>query len=113
MNNQTILVTGATGNQGGAVARRLLERGFSVRALVRDENKPAAQDLRHAGAELIRGDLNDRASLDRAVQGVHGVFSVQGFEEGFDAEARQGKSLADAALAGGVSHFLYSSTGSV
>ena len=111
--NQTILVTGATGNQGGAVARHLLQRGnFAVRALVRDKNKPAAQALKQAGAELIEGDLNDRASLDRALQGISGVFSVQGLNDGLDAEIRQGKAIADAAKAANIQHFVYSSVGS-
>ena len=66
-----ILVTGATGNQGSTIARHLLQRGnFKLRALVRDPNKPAAQALEQAGAELVVGDLNDRASLDRALQGA-------------------------------------------
>jgi uncharacterized protein YbjT (DUF2867 family) len=111
--NQTILVTGATGHQGGAVARHLLQRGnFTVRALVRDKNKPAAEALKQAGAELIEGDLNDRATLDRALLGVSGVFSVQGFEDGLETEIRQGKTLADAAKAAGIKHFVYSSVGS-
>jgi uncharacterized protein YbjT (DUF2867 family) len=111
--NRTILVTGATGNQGSAVAHHLLQRGnFTVRALVRDENKPAAQALKQAGAELITGDLNDRASLDRALQGVYGVFSVQGLNDGLEAEIEEGKAIADAAKATGVEHFVYSSVGS-
>ncbi|MEH2270147.1 MAG: NmrA family NAD(P)-binding protein [Nostoc sp.] len=66
-----ILVTGATGNQGGAVARHLLKRGnFKVRAFVRDPNKSAAHALQQAGAELVAGDFRDRASLDRALQGA-------------------------------------------
>ena len=108
-----ILVIGATGNQGGAVARHLLQRGkFNVRALVRDENKPTAQALQQAGAELVKGDLNDRASLDRAFQGVYGVFSVQDFKDGAATEIRQGKSLADAAKGADIQHFVYSSVGS-
>ena len=108
-----ILVTGATGNQGGAVARHLLQRGnFRVRAFVRDQNKPAAQALKQAGAELVSGDFSDRASLDRALQDVYGVFSVQGFEDGLETEIRQGKALADAALSTGIQHFVYSSVGS-
>ncbi len=110
---QIILVTGATGNQGGAVARHLLQRGrFKVRALVRDQNKPAAQALQQAGAELITADLNDRASLDRALQGVYGIFSVQVFSDGLDAEIRQGKLVADAAKTANIEHFVYSSVGS-
>ena len=82
---QTILVTGATGNQGGAVARHLLQRRqFMVRAFVRDKNKLAAQALKQSGAELVEGYLNDRASIDSALQGITGVFSVQGFTDGLD-----------------------------
>jgi uncharacterized protein YbjT (DUF2867 family) len=111
--NQTILVTGATGNQGGTVARHLLQRGkFKVRAMVRDENKPAAQALQQAGAELIKGDFNDRDSLDRALEGIYGVFSIQDFRDGAEVEILQGKALADAAKASGVEHFVYSSVGS-
>lgn len=110
---RTILVTGATGNQGGAVARHLLERGFRVRALTRDSEKPEAQTLADQGAELVRGDMEDRSSLDQALEGVHGVFSVQNFfEGGYEGEVRQGKTLADAAKAAGVQHVVYSSVGS-
>ncbi|MHC5822847.1 MAG: NmrA/HSCARG family protein [Nostoc sp.] len=110
---QLILVTGATGNQGGAIARHLLQRGkFKVRAMVRDQNKPAAQALQQAGAELVQGDFNDRASLDRAVQGVHGIFSMQDFREGAEVEIRHGQALADVAKTAGIEHFVYSSVGS-
>lgn len=112
---QTILVTGATGNQGGAVARQLLQRGnFAVRAFVRDSNKPAAQALQQAGAELTTGDFSARASLDCALQGVYGVFSLQTFLKagGLEAEIRDGKTVADAASSAGVQHFVYSSVGS-
>ncbi|MCA1718468.1 MAG: NmrA/HSCARG family protein [Actinobacteria bacterium] len=108
-----ILVSGATGNQGGAVARRLLKRGFRVRALSRDTQKPEAQALAEGGAEVVRGDLNDRSSVDRALEGAYGVFSVQNFYEGgYEGEVRQGKTLADAAKAAGVRHVVYSSVGS-
>lgn len=101
-----ILVTGGTGRQGGAVARHLLDDGWRVRALVRDAAAPGARALAEAGAELVRGDLDDRASLDAAVAGCHGVFSVQalGPEEG-----SQARNLADAAVAAGVAHFVYDS----
>ena len=113
MNNssKTVLVTGATGHQGGAVARQLIQSGFAVHALVRDVNKPAAQILQQAGALLATGDLDDRRSLDRALQGASRVFSVQSMEDGLESEIRQGKSLADAAKAAGTSHFVYSSVG--
>jgi len=111
--SQIILVTGATGNQGGAIARHLLKRGvFAVRALVRDQKDPKAQALKQAGAELVVGDLNDRASLSRALEGVYGVFSVRGIQEDLSIEVRQGETLADAAKAAGVLHFVYSSVGS-
>jgi uncharacterized protein YbjT (DUF2867 family) len=111
--NQTILVTGATGNQGGSIARHLLQRGkFKVRAMVRDESKPAAIALKQLGAELIKADFNDRASLERAVQGVYGVFSIQDFRDGTEVEVQQGKAIADAAKAANVQHFVYSSVGS-
>ena len=99
---QIILVTGATGNQGGAIAHQLLQRGkFKVRAMVRDQNKPAAQALQQAGAELVQADFNDRASLDLALQGVYGVFSIQDFKDGVETEIRQGSAIADAAKSGG------------
>ena len=112
--DKTILVTGATGQQGGAVARHLLAQGWRVRVLARDPNKPAAQALAQAGAEVVQGDNEDRASLDAALQGVYGVFSVQSFAQkgvGPEGEVRQGKALADAAKAAGVQHFVYSSAG--
>jgi uncharacterized protein YbjT (DUF2867 family) len=111
MNRKMILVTGATGQQGGAVARRLLkQRGLGVRALTRNSSKPAAQELRRLGAEVIEGDLDELASIDRALSGVYGVFSVQNFmESGFDGEIRQGKTLGDAAKNAGVQHLVYSS----
>ncbi|MBW4549417.1 MAG: NmrA/HSCARG family protein [Symplocastrum torsivum CPER-KK1] len=108
-----ILVTGATGNQGSAIAHHLLQRGnFKVRALVRDPNKPASVALEQAGAELVVGDLNDRASLDRALQGAYGVVSLQIILDGIDTEIRQGKAVADAASSARIQHFVYSSVGS-
>ncbi len=115
MNNKIIAVTGATGQQGGAVARRLLADGWKVRALTRDVNKPAAKELARTGAELVPGDLNSRSDLDAAFQGAYGVFSVQNFwlpNVGYEGEIRQGKNVADAAKAAGVQHLVYSSVGS-
>ena len=114
MNEKVIAVTGATGQQGGAVARRLLADGWKVRALTRDFSKPAAQALVEAGAELIAGDMDSRSELEAAFEGAYGVFSVQNFwlpSVGFDGEIRQGKSVADAAKAAGVQHLVYSSVG--
>ncbi|MGW3667858.1 NmrA/HSCARG family protein [Streptomyces sp. NPDC005141] len=109
----TILVLGGTGRQGGAVARELLRRGHTVHALVRDPGKEQARAIEEAGAVLVRGDLDDEASLLAAMQGVHGVFSVQTFRGpgGVEAEERQGRAVADAAVRAGVRHFVYSSVG--
>src|SRR5665647_539362 len=113
-NGRTILVAGATGQQGSASARHLLEDGWRVRAVTRDASKPGAQALFRMGAEVIEANMEDQASLDRAMQGVYGVYSVQNFwlpGVGFDGEVRQGKNMADAARAAGVQHFVYSSVG--
>ncbi|MFD3648486.1 NmrA/HSCARG family protein [Streptomyces cyaneofuscatus] len=122
MTDQKIsLVLGGTGNQGGATARELLSRGWSVRALVRDPDKPEAQVLKELGAVLVRGDLEDVASLRAAAEGVYGVFSVQALAyepetlayepETLAAEVRHGKAVADVAKEAGVTHFVYSSVG--
>lgn len=108
---KTILVTGATGQQGGAVAQSLLRQGQKVRALARVPEK--AQWLAKLGAEVVQGNLVDRASLDRALQGVDGVFGVTTFmEKGMDAEVQQGKTLAEAVKQAGVQHFVFASVGS-
>lgn len=108
----TIVVSGATGQQGGAVARHLLERGFHIRALTRDPGQAAARALADRGAELVEGNLNDRASLDRALAGAYGAYSVQNFyEAGYENEIRQGKTFAEAAQEARVAHFVYSSVG--
>jgi uncharacterized protein YbjT (DUF2867 family) len=111
--SRKILVTGATGQQGGAVTKHMLAAGWQVRALTRSPDKPAGQALAAKGVELVRGDLDDAASIERAVAGVQAVFSVQTFmgKGGVEAEERQGKALADAAKQAGVEHFVYSSVG--
>lgn len=108
-----ILVSGPTGQQGGAVARSLLERGIGVRALTRDPEKAEAKELAELGAEVESGDLEDRSSIERVLDGVRGVFSVQQFwEAGAEGEVRQGVLLAEAAKGAGVDHYVYSSVGS-
>ncbi|MFL5909557.1 MAG: NmrA/HSCARG family protein [Gaiellaceae bacterium] len=111
--DERILVLGGTGRQGGAVARELLRRGRIVHALVRNPQTPAALALADAGAVLVRGDLNDEASLRAAMRGMHGVFSVQTFVTpgGVTTEERQGKAVGDAAAQAGVAHLVYSSVG--
>ena len=105
--DRPIVVAGATGKQGGAVARRLLDRGHKVRALTRNPDKPAAQALAERGAEVARADLEDRASLDAALRGAAALFSVQDFlEAGVAAEQRQGITLTEAAAASAIEHIV-------
>ena len=111
--NGKILVTGVTGQQGGAVARELLTRGYSIRAMTRNPEKEKARELAKLGAEIVRADLNDPASLERATQGVWGVFAVQNtWEAGVEGEEQQGKRLAEISKKAGVQHYVYSSVGS-
>jgi uncharacterized protein YbjT (DUF2867 family) len=112
-----ILVTGATGKQGGATARRLLADGRPVRALVRDPAAPAAAELAAAGAELVRGDFDDPASLPPALDGVGAVFGIppvaigpRGPEAG--AEVTRGRALIDAAAAAGIEQIVFSTVAS-
>ncbi len=108
-----ILVTGATGQQGGAVARHLLSRGYKVKALTRKPESGAAKDLSRLGAAMVQGDLDDPASLERALESVWGVFAVQNtWEAGVAREEEQGKLLAEIARKKGVQHFVYTSVGS-
>jgi uncharacterized protein YbjT (DUF2867 family) len=108
-----ILVTGATGQQGGAVASELLAAGHKVRAMTRKPDGEAAKVLAGLGAEVVQGDLNDPTSLERAVQGAWGVFGMQNtWEAGVEGEETQGKRLAEIVRDNGVQHFVYSSVGS-
>ncbi|MFF8558594.1 NmrA/HSCARG family protein [Streptomyces albidoflavus] len=108
-----ILVTGATGLQGGAVARELVGRGRAVAALVRDPAAGRARALADLGVELVRGDLDDESSLRAALEGFHGLFAMQNFmtPAGLGGEVRQGRALARAAKAAGVGHVVYTSVG--
>jgi uncharacterized protein YbjT (DUF2867 family) len=111
--DRLILVTGATGRQGGAAVRQLRQRGFPVRALTRDPAQPQARALTGHGVEVVRGDFEDKSALSRVLDGVYGVFSVQNpHQGGIEGETRQGTNLADAAKRSNVSHFVYSSVGS-
>jgi uncharacterized protein YbjT (DUF2867 family) len=106
----TVLVTGATGKQGTAAAHRLLTRGHRIRGLTRRPDSPAAQALKGAGAELVTGNFDDRASLERVVRGTDVVFAMSTpFEAGIQAETRQGIAIVDAARAVGTRHFVFTS----
>jgi uncharacterized protein YbjT (DUF2867 family) len=109
---RTVIVTGATGRQGGAVARHLLAAGWQVRALTRDPAGKKAQSLRALGVEVLRGDFDDPASLLAAFHGGYGVFSVQNPAiAGEQGELRQGKAVADAAQQSRIQHLVYASAG--
>ena len=87
MNNRDgmVLVTGATGRQGGSVVRHMLKQGWKLRALVRNPEAKAAKMLAEQGVEVVRGDLEDPTSLTNAVRGVMGVYSVDtGLDLGFE-----------------------------
>lgn len=108
--SKTILVTGATGHQGGAVARALAATGFELHCMTRKPDSPPARELADLGFRIVQGDLDDAASLRRVLARKWGVFSVQNsWEAGFVREEQQGKLLAELAQEAGVSHFVYSS----
>ena len=108
-----IVVTGATGQQGGATARELLAAGHRVRAMTRKPDGDAARALERLGAEVVQGDLNDPASLEPAFTGAWGLYAVQNtWEAGVAQEEVQGKRSAEIAKAVGVKHFVYASVGS-
>jgi uncharacterized protein YbjT (DUF2867 family) len=107
-----VAVTGATGRQGGAVARHLLSDGWQVRALTRRPDRPAARAIAALGAEVVRADMMSTSDLAHAFRDVYGVYSVQNFMlDGIDAEIEQGKNVADAAKAAGVQHMVYGAAG--
>lgn len=104
-----ILVSGATGKQGGATARALLQAGAAVHALVRNPGTDAARKIEDLGARLVIGDLDDAASVLAACSGVYGVFSVQNPDFNdleADTEEVRGRNLIEAARAAGVTHFI-------
>ena len=106
-----VLVCGATGRQGGAVSRALLEHGFEVLALTRSPRSAAAKELEGLGARVVVGDLSQAASLRPIMKGVDAVFSVQNYWErgvGAEGELRQAEHLFAAAEENGVRHVVQS-----
>jgi uncharacterized protein YbjT (DUF2867 family) len=111
--SKLVLVTGATGKQGGAVVDALLTRGHQVRALTRNPATPAANRLREQGVEIAVGDFSDHDSLVRAARGADAVYAMSTpYEQGAEKETAQGITITDAAKAAGVAHFIYSSVAS-
>src|ERR671933_476297 len=109
-NHRNILVTGATGQQGGSLAKLLLQKKHKVYALTRNAQSSAAQDLRNRGSNIVKGDLDDSDSLKRAVKDVESVFLMgTPFEDGTEGEIRRGKLMADIAKENNIEHLVYSS----
>lgn len=112
MASETIVVLGATGQQGGAVARALVADGrWQVHALSRNPHSPEARRLAASGIQVVAADMDDAASLQAAFAGAHGVYSVQGTDKGGEVETLRGIAVADAARLAGVKHFVYASVG--
>src|ERR1700758_3236870 len=111
--NRTILISGVTGKQGGAVARALQGAGFRLRGLTRKPDGERAAAVARQGVAIVKGDLDDEATLRRALTGAWGVFGVQNtWEAGVEREETQGKRLATLAREVGVEHYVYTSVGS-
>lgn len=107
-----ILVTGATGQQGGSLTRKLLKKGHAVRAFTRSPSSPNALELKRLGAEIFSGGFDDRSAVQNAMHGMDAVFLMGTmWEVEVEGETRQGILAADAALAAGVKHLLYTSVG--
>jgi uncharacterized protein YbjT (DUF2867 family) len=105
-----VLVTGATGSQGGSVVQALLEQGHQVRGMTRNADSSVAEKLRQRGVEVVAGDFIDQDSLVRAASGVDTIFTMTTpFEEGVEAETAQGIAITKAAKEAGVGHLIYSS----
>jgi uncharacterized protein YbjT (DUF2867 family) len=109
-NDRTILITGVTGKQGGAVAQALQGTGFHLRGLTRKPDNERAAALALQGVDIVKGDLDDEATLRPALAGAWGVFGVQ--NAGVEREEAQGKRLATLAREAGVEHYVYTSVGS-
>jgi len=110
MIDEPYTVTGATGVQGGALARLLLDRGLPVRALTRNPSAPVAQALRDRGVEIVYADFDDQPSLEAAFRGSPAVFLMgTPFATDVDTELKQGVTAVDAAVTAGVPHLVFSS----
>ena len=106
----TVVATGSTGKQGGAIARGLLERGHKVRAVTRDPNSSQAKLLAKAGATLVAAEVDDTSAITKALEGATSLFAMTVPSGGAHAERRQGIVAADAAKAAGV-HLVFTSVG--
>src|ERR1700716_4393008 len=110
---KVIAVVGATGAQGGGLARAILNDkngAFTVRAITRNCSSDKAKALADAGAEVVAADLDDVKSLRKACEGAHGAFCVTNFWEHFkpEKEISQARNMAQAAKDAGVKHVIWS-----
>jgi uncharacterized protein YbjT (DUF2867 family) len=108
-----IAVVGATGAQGGGLARAILQdptSEFAVRAITRDVGSDKARALAAAGAEVVAADLHDEASVAKAFEGAHGAYCVTFFWNHFspETEQKEARNMAQAAKRAGLKHVIWS-----
>lgn len=111
--SKTIFVTGATGNQGGAVIKSLINNGYKIKALTRNASSERAQKLKHPAIEIIEGDLDEPRDFGDHLQNIDGIFCVLTFENGIDKEIKRGILLTNLAKDSDVKHIVYSSVAGV
>ena len=113
MSKLSVLVIGATGNQGGAVVQSLLPKGYNIRTLTRKPDSDAAKKLTEQGVEVLKGDFSDSESLLKAATGMDTIYAMTTpFEAGTETEVKQGIAIADAAKKANVGHFIFGSVAS-
>ena len=106
----SVLVIGATGNQGGSVVKSLLPKGYHIRTLTRKPDSSAAKRLTEQGVEVVKGDFSDSDSLLKAASGMDTVYAMTTpFEAGPEAETQQGISIVDAVKKANVGHLIFGS----
>jgi uncharacterized protein YbjT (DUF2867 family) len=113
MSDRTVVISGATGQQGGATARALAGKGFKIRALTRNPDSDAAKAIAATGAELVKAELDDEGSIRSALQGAWGAYAVQNtWTAGVEGEEAQGHRFAKIAREAGIQHYVYASVAS-
>ncbi|MDT3872476.1 NmrA family NAD(P)-binding protein, partial [Staphylococcus aureus] len=109
-----ILVIGATGKQGNAVVKQLLEDGWYVSALTRNKNNRKLSDIGHPHLSIVEGDLSDNVSLQSAMKGKYGLYSIQPIvKDDVSEELRQGMKIIEIAEQENIQHIVYSTAGGV
>jgi len=108
-NSKTILITGITGNQGGAVANHLKDKNVQIFGMTRNANSEKAKALTSQGVTIIEANLDDPSSYEASLKDMDAVFCVQSFEQGKASEIRQGKQFLESVKSSGVKHLVYSS----